>query len=156
MPIIKSAAKRVRQANQRRAQNRAAKQNVKIAIRRFTDKPSLDRLTEAQRALDTAVKKRVMHKTTASRRKSQLAATAKQAGVKPAAKKASSTKRKSTNTASKPAASKQAPAKTASKKSATTAGKSTAASKTKSTASKTGASKSSASKSSSTKKSTKQ
>lgn len=82
MPIIKSAVKRMKQTAVRRARNVETKKAVKAATRAFTDNPSAKTLSEAQSAIDTAVKKNVLDKGTAARRKSSLAKVAKEAGVK--------------------------------------------------------------------------
>lgn len=104
MPIIKSAIKRAKQTLQRRERNIATKKDVKSAVKAFLAAPSAKTLAEAQSNIDTAVKKGLLKKNTAARRKSALAQKAKAAGVKlEAAKK----------TAAKPAA--KAPAKKAAK-----------------------------------------
>ncbi|HET7630200.1 MAG TPA: 30S ribosomal protein S20 [Candidatus Saccharimonadales bacterium] len=126
MPIIKSAAKRVRQATKRRQQNQITKRNLKEAVKAFVAKPSAKLLSEAQSQLDTAVKKGVLNKRTAARRKSGLSKVAKDAGVKLTAKapvkKSTATKATAKTAAKKPAtkkpAAKKAPAKTVAKKSA--------------------------------------
>lgn len=122
MPIIKSAVKRMKQAVNRRERNQSVKKDVKSAVRAFTDKPSAASLSKAQSEIDTAVKKNLLHKNTAARRKSNLAKIAKEAGVKPvAAKKAAPKKtapKKSTST--KTAAAKPATKKTPAKKTAAT------------------------------------
>lgn len=82
MPIIKSAIKRMKQTAVRRARNVETKKSVKAAVRAFTDKPSFKALSEAQGAIDTAVKKNVLNSKTAAHRKSSLARIAKEAGVK--------------------------------------------------------------------------
>lgn len=92
MPIIKSAVKRAKQAVVRRERNVATKKEVKQTTKAFQAKPTAKTLAEAQSAIDTAVKKNVINKHTAGRRKSALAKSAKQAGVKlEASKKASVT-----------------------------------------------------------------
>jgi ribosomal protein S20 len=111
VPIIKSAIKRMHQTAKRRARNVTTKRNVKGAVKAFLAKPTAAGLQAAQSEIDTAVKKNVLKKNTASRRKAQLAKIAKDAGVKaaPAAKKKAAPK-----TAAKPAAKKasaKAPAK---------------------------------------------
>ena len=123
MPIIKSAIKRMKQTTVRRARNVETKKAVKAAVRAFTDKPSAKTLSEAQSAIDTAVKKNVLSKGTAARRKSSLAKIAKEAGVKPAAAvkkaapKAAATKAPAAKAAAKkPAAKKPAAKKPAAKK----------------------------------------
>ena len=89
MPIIKSAIKRVKQATQRRERNIGLKKNIKSAVKDFLAKPSAETLAKAQSEIDTAVKKKLLKKTTAARRKASLAKVAKDAGVKlTAAKKA--------------------------------------------------------------------
>ena len=69
MPIIKSAKKAARQADKR------TKHNVKA-------KPSAKTLAAAQSEYDKAVKKDLLKKNTASRRKANLHEFAKKAGVK--------------------------------------------------------------------------
>ncbi len=125
MPIIKSAQKRMRQTEKRREQNITTKKSMRASIKSFIaslgEKDSAkvsESLREAQSAIDTAVKKNILHKNTAARKKSALAAKAKAAGAapkkaaaKPAAKK-SATPKAAPKTAKKPAA-KKAPAKKA-------------------------------------------
>jgi ribosomal protein S20 len=125
MPIIKSAIKRMKQTTVRRARNVETKKNMKTAVRAFTDKPSFTALSEAQSAIDTAVKKNVLNKGTAARRKSALVKIAKEAGVKVGTKKKAAVKvapkkapvAKAAAT-KKPAAVKKSVAKTAVKKAA--------------------------------------
>ena len=89
MPIIKSAIKRAKQAVVRRERNVATKKDVKSATKAFHTKPSAKALSAAHSEIDTAVKKNVINKHTAARRKSQLSKIAKEAGLKlEAAKKA--------------------------------------------------------------------
>lgn len=95
MPIIKSAVKRVRQANKNRQKNQIIKQQIKIATKAFAAKPTSQTLSTVQSEYDKAVKKGLIKKNTASRKKAQLAKKAKENGVKfatatkkPVAKKA--------------------------------------------------------------------
>ncbi len=110
MPIIKSAMKRVRQEEKRRARNNATKRRIKAATKSTLAhvatedvKAAQTELTKAISLLDKAVKKGTLHKNTAARRKSKLtrsynsvakeaygttAATKKTEAKKPAAKKA--------------------------------------------------------------------
>lgn len=123
MPIIKSAIKRAKQAQIRRERNVATKKAVKAAVRAFLDKPTAKTLSAAQSEIDTAVKKNVLNKQTAARRKSALSKVAKEAGVKlekakkaapaakPATKKAPAKTTAAKTTTKKPAATKKAPAK---------------------------------------------
>ncbi len=107
MPIIKSAIKRAKQTLKRRERNISIKKDIKTAVKAFAAEPSAKTLAAAQSEIDTAVKKGLIKKNTAARRKSALSKIAKKAGVtleaakKPAAKPA---------TAKKTAA-KKAPAK---------------------------------------------
>ena len=94
MPIIKSAKKAARQAEKRTLHNEKIKKDIKAALKAFKLKPTAKSLAEAQSEYDKAVKKDLLKKNTASRRKAKLAAMAKKAGVKlekkaekPAAKK---------------------------------------------------------------------
>lgn len=109
MPLIKSAIKRAKQALVRKDRNQATKRDVKAAVKAFEAKPTAASLSKAQSAIDTAVKKNILEKRTAARRKSALSKTAKVAGVKlstGAAKKATA----------KPALAKKPAAKTAATK----------------------------------------
>ncbi|HRC28365.1 MAG TPA: 30S ribosomal protein S20 [Candidatus Saccharimonas sp.] len=122
MPIIKSAIKRMKQTAKRRERNVGIKRDIKTAVKAFTAKPSSENLSAAQSEIDTAVKKKLLNKATAARRKAGLAKTAKAAGVKltatkkvtvkPVVKKAAAAK----PVAKKPAAKKPAAKKPATKK----------------------------------------
>ncbi len=107
MPIIKSAIKRAKQTLKRRERNISIKKDIKTAVKAFSAEPSAKTLAAAQSEIDTAVKKGLIKKNTAARRKSALSKIAKKADAtletakKPAAKPA---------TAKKTAA-KKAPAK---------------------------------------------
>ena len=107
MPIIKSAIKRAKQTLKRRERNISIKKDIKTAVKAFSAEPSAKTLAAAQSEIDTAVKKGLIKKNTAARRKSAQSKIAKKADVtletakKPAAKPA---------TAKKTAA-KKAPAK---------------------------------------------
>jgi ribosomal protein S20 len=111
VPIIKSAIKRAKQTVVRRERNVATKRALKDAVKAFNAAPSATTLSAAQSAIDTAVKKNVLNKNTAGRRKALLSKTAKEAGVKlTAAKKAAPKTTAAKAPATKPAA-KKAPAK---------------------------------------------
>ena len=116
MPIIKSAIKRMKQTAKRRERNIGIKRDIKTATKAFMAKPTAEGLSAAQSELDTAVKKGLLKKATASRRKSSLAKVAKEAGVK-----LSTTKK-----ATKPAAKSTSTTKTSTKRAA---GKKTATTK---------------------------
>ena len=105
MPIIKSAVKCMKQTRVKNARNAATKKSVKIATKEFIAKPSASSLSNAQSALDTAVKKNIIPKQRAAHKKAALAKIAKDAGVKLEAKKAAA------NPAAKKAAEKPAAAK---------------------------------------------
>ena len=110
MPIIKSAIKRMKQTAKRRERNVGIKRDIKSATKAFNAKPSAETLAAAHSEIDTAVKKNLIHKSTAARRKAALSKQAKEAGVKLSAKKATKTTAAKPATA-KPAAKKAAPAK---------------------------------------------
>lgn len=82
MPIIKSAVKRMRQTAKRRERNVGIKKDIKGAVKAFVAEPNAKSLSKAQSELDKAVKKGLIKKNTAARRKASLAAAAKKAGVK--------------------------------------------------------------------------
>ena len=138
MPIIKSAIKRAKQAVVRRERNVATKKDVKSAVKAFHAKPSAKTLSAAQSEIDTAVKKNILDKRTAARRKSQLSRVAKEAGVKlettkkaptkaaPKATEKPAAKKTATTAAKKPAATKTTTKKPATKATSTTAKKASA------------------------------
>ncbi len=92
MPIIKQAIKRAKQALVRRSRNlqvkRAIKQDVTALHTALTEGKAAEvqeKLAAAYSEIDRAVKKHTLHKNTAARRKSQLAASvAKAASTTPA------------------------------------------------------------------------
>lgn len=86
MPIIKSAKKRVKVAKKAAIRNSKTKRSLKSAVKAFhraiiggDKKATVANHGKAQSALDTAVKKGVIHKNKAARQKRQLAAKAKAA-----------------------------------------------------------------------------
>jgi len=111
VPIIKSAIKRMKQTALRRDRNVTTKRDIKTAVKAFVAKPSSETLSEAQSKIDTAVKKNVLNKATAARRKSGLAKQAKAAGVKLAPAKKATAPAKKAAAAAKPAAAKKPAAK---------------------------------------------
>ncbi len=122
MPIIKSAIKRAKQTIKRNARNVGIKRDIKEATKAFLAKPTAAALSLAHSEIDTAVKKKLLKKNTAARRKANLAKIAKDAGVKlSTGKKVTATKAAPAKTAAakpaskKPAATKKAPAKKATK-----------------------------------------
>src|SRR6478672_5042579 len=88
MPIIKSAKKRVKTAKKATVRNVKTKRTLKTAVKSYQTALSgsaakaAEAHNKAQSALDTAGKKNVMHKNKVARKKKQLAAQAKAAGVK--------------------------------------------------------------------------
>lgn len=111
MPIIKSAIKRAKQTIKRRERNISTKKDIKSATKAFIAKPTAATLAAAHSEIDTAVKKGLIKKNTAARRKSSLHKIAKEAGVKMATAKKVATKPAPKAPAKKPAATKKAPAK---------------------------------------------
>ena len=111
MPIIKSAKKAARQAEKRRDNNQATKKVIRNALKDFHNKPSAEKMAIVQSEYDKAVKKGLIKKNTASRRKANLVKWAKEHGVKIGGeKKAVQAKTATTKTtaAKKPAAEKKA------------------------------------------------
>lgn len=93
MPIIKSAKKRVKVAARASARNAKTRRTLRDAIKTFSKSLSsgkTDEIVKAEQAvisaIDMAAKKAVIHKNKAARKKAQLAAKAKAAGVKPSTK----------------------------------------------------------------------
>lgn len=80
MPNTKSAQKAMRQSRRRNAINLRTKSKYKSAVKATrahltagSAKDAAESLKKAMSALDKAVKKNVLHKNTASRRKSRMA-----------------------------------------------------------------------------------
>ena len=116
MPIIKSAIKRAKQTIKRRERNVGIKRDIKNVEKAFLAKPTAEGISAAQSEIDTAVKKGLIKKNTAARRKSHLSAVAKAAGVK------LNTVKKAKTTTTKPVA-KKATVKPAAQKTTATAKK---------------------------------
>jgi len=125
MPIIKSAKKRVKTAEKATIRNRKTKRSLKAAVKAFQasitgDKKKATELQSlAQSEIDRAVKKGVLHKNKAARKKAQLAKSAKEAGVKSTTKKAAKPAAKAPtkkSSAKKPATKKPAANKATTKK----------------------------------------
>lgn len=102
MPIIKSAIKRMKQTIVRRERNVGIKKDIKSATKAFAAKPTAEGLSKAHSELDKAVKKGLIKKSTAARRKSNLSKAAKTANVK----LSTGTKKTASKPAAKPAAKK--------------------------------------------------
>lgn len=109
MPIIKSAIKRSKQSSKRRERNIESKRALKVATKDFLATPSATTLAKAQSELDKAVKKGLLKKNTAARRKARLARIAKEQGV--TLEKSAKVTPKKTATAKKPVAKKVTPEK---------------------------------------------
>ena len=77
MPHHKSAMKRIRQDKNRRIRNRKVKSQVRGAVKSVrtaeTAEDSQAKLVMASSTIDKAVKKGIVHKRTAARKKSRLA-----------------------------------------------------------------------------------
>lgn len=82
MPIIKSAKKAARQALKRKTKNEGIKRDIKVALKDFRNKPDAKKLAKYQSELDKAVKKDLLKKNTASRKKANAAKFAKTHKVK--------------------------------------------------------------------------
>ncbi|NLI98471.1 30S ribosomal protein S20 [bacterium] len=80
MPVTKSVVKKVRQAEKRRADNKAKKSNLKTTVSKITlakPKEKSKLYPKVQSTIDKAAKKRLLHPNKASRMKSKLAKAAK-------------------------------------------------------------------------------
>jgi len=82
MPIIKSAKKAARQATKRTVKNQEIKKDIKAALKNFKNSPTAENMKKIQSEYDKAVKKGLLKKNTASRRKSRLARIAKELNLK--------------------------------------------------------------------------
>ncbi len=115
MPVIKSAIKRVRQEKKRKAYNIGVKTSVKAKFKAVRDEvatgkvKSNEDLVAAIKAIDQAVRKGVINKHSAGRKKSRLTLAYNSVAEKPfGTEPASKPKAKKTTTAKK-ATSKKAP-----------------------------------------------
>ena len=88
MPNIKSAKKRMRQSIKRTARNRVRKEKLKKAVKAYRGALAVgeqtviaDELKKVTKAIDKAKVKGILHKNTASRRKSRLAKAANRANA---------------------------------------------------------------------------
>lgn len=72
MPIIKSAKKSLRQSKKRLATNARYERAYKNALKKIKSGAKKDTLSQAYKAIDKAVKRRVIHKKKASRLKSKI------------------------------------------------------------------------------------
>lgn len=88
MANTKSAEKRMRQSEKRRARNRAARAAMRTAVKKVRGALDAGNAQEAEAALkdaiaviDRTVTKNVVHRNTAARTKSRLAKAVRQAGA---------------------------------------------------------------------------
>lgn len=86
MPIIKSAFKRMRKAQEQELRNKAAKSAAKTAVKKAqtaiaAGEGQAEAMAAAASALDRAVTKGAIHKNAAARRKSRLAKAAGKAAA---------------------------------------------------------------------------
>lgn len=121
MPIIKSAAKRVRQTAKRKIRNQTTKRDLRTetkalgaAVVAKDGKKASEQLSKVQAQLDKAVKKNILKKNTAARKLARLSAQVKSLGAKPT--KSSTTKptpkaKTTTKPATKKPVAKKSPAK---------------------------------------------
>jgi len=87
MPLIKSAIKRSRQNEVRRARRLPFKTHMKTMVRKIVDLTKEGKNKEAQellplvyKSIDTATKKHIIHPNTAARKKSRMARLVSSAG----------------------------------------------------------------------------
>ncbi|MCD8484397.1 30S ribosomal protein S20 [Candidatus Woesebacteria bacterium] len=82
MPILSSAKKALRVSLRKQAINNQVRSQMKTAVKKFMSNPSAEALQEAYSRLDKAVKRNLMHKNTAARRKARMSRTLKQSQSK--------------------------------------------------------------------------
>ena len=115
MPIIQSAKKAARQAEKRTRHNVEIKKAIKAALKAFKANPTPETLAKAQSEYDKAVKKDLLKKNTAARRKAKLHQIAKAANMKLTSTKATA-KKPAAKTTTKATATKTTKKTTAAKK----------------------------------------
>lgn len=121
MPIIKSAKKRVKVAAKAQARNSRTRRSLRETLKAFSKAVDGGKAADIQKAqtqavsaLDTAVKKAIIHKNKAARQKAAFSAQAKAAGAKVVKSAPKKTVKATPN--AKPAAKKLATKKTKAKK----------------------------------------
>ena len=78
MPNIKSAIKRVKVNEKKKARNRALKSALHTSVKKYTDAlangtANAESLAQLSRAVDKAASKGIIHKNAASRKKARMA-----------------------------------------------------------------------------------
>lgn len=116
MPIIKSAKKRVRTANKAAIRNSKVKRSMRESLKKFQATFSGKDASDAISKIDLAVKKGIIHKNKAARKKAQIAALGKQNKTKVVSSKTTKATKTATKTTAKPAAKKTVAKKPAAKK----------------------------------------
>lgn len=86
MPIIKSAIKKLRQGEKKRARNLVTKGAIKKLLDAFKKKPVPGAYSKLVSALDKAAKKNLIHKNKAARLKSRLSKLLKSVALRPSTK----------------------------------------------------------------------
>lgn len=115
MPVIKSAIKRVRQEKKRKAYNIGVKTSVKAKFKAVRDEvatgkvKSNEDLVAAIKAIDQAVRKGVINKHNAGRKKSRLTLAYNSVAEKPFGTEPASKPKAKKTTSAKKATSKKAP-----------------------------------------------
>lgn len=107
MPVIKSAIKKVRVDARRRAHNLAIESELKTVIRRATQTKTFAAVSEAYSALDRAVKRNLVHRNFANRKKAQLSKLVKPSKAKVEAPKTKKVAKKATPKKKSPAKAKR-------------------------------------------------
>ncbi len=74
MPLLKHAIKKMRQDARKRIKNKKINTELKSVIKKASENPSSKNVSGAFSAIDKAVKVNLLHKNTAARKKSSLAA----------------------------------------------------------------------------------
>lgn len=93
MPLLKHAIKKMRQDARKRIKNRKINTELKTVLKKAYENPNPENVSKAFSRIDKAVKINLLHKNTAARKKSSLAAKIKTI-KKPATKLKKSPKKK--------------------------------------------------------------
>ncbi len=79
MPITKNAQKALRVSKRKNIVNSRVRSQVKTTLDKVKSEPTAENVASAYSAVDTAVKKNLMHRNKAARLKSQVASSVKSA-----------------------------------------------------------------------------
>jgi len=95
VPVIKSAAKKLRKDKKRNSLNEKVRKSLKSVFKKALKNPTISNISSATKIIDKAAKNKIIHKNKAARIKSKLSRLTPKSLPKPQAKKRKKTAKKS-------------------------------------------------------------